>query len=150
MHPPFSRQTFLKRLRKRSFLLIENIFGQGKIQFARLSVIIGQNVFTYNHLKNKTFPTILLAFFIFGMVSASTVEVIKDPITISKSDDFKKVDSSELTPEVVEQILKEYPTSKLAAVYKNSKNQFKLIMVLQSGTRRTVYIDSGGRWFNHK
>ncbi len=64
--------------------------------------------------------------------------------------EYKKVDSSELTPAVIEQILKEYPTSKLAAVYKNDKEQFKLIMVLQSGTRRTVYIDSSGRWFKPK
>ena len=64
--------------------------------------------------------------------------------------EYKKVTSSELTPAVVEQILKEYPTSKLAAVYKNSKGQFKLIMVLQSGTRRTVYIDQYGRWFQPK
>ena len=64
--------------------------------------------------------------------------------------DYKKVDSSELTPAVVEQILKEYPTSKLAGVYKNEKGQFKLIMVLQSGTRRTVYIDQFGRWFKPK
>ena len=64
--------------------------------------------------------------------------------------EFKRVTSSELTPAVVEQILKEYPTSKLAAVYKNEKGQFKLIMVLQSGTRRTVYIDQYGRWFKPK
>lgn len=64
--------------------------------------------------------------------------------------EFEKVDSSALTPAVVEQILKEYPTSKLAAVYKNDKGQFKLIMVLQSGTRRTVYIDQFGRWFKPK
>lgn len=66
------------------------------------------------------------------------------------TEEFKKVDSNELTPPVVEEILKQYPTSKLAAVYKNSKNQFKLIMVLQSGTRRTVYIDQYGRWFKPK
>lgn len=65
-------------------------------------------------------------------------------------DDYKRVDSSELTPAVVEQILKEYPTSKLGAVYKNNKGQFKLIMVLQSGSRRTVYIDQYGRWFTPK
>ena len=69
------------------------------------------------------------------------------PVTL---DEYKRVDSSELTPAVVEQILKEYPTSKLGAVYKNNKGQFKLIMVLQSGSRRTVYIDQYGRWFTPK
>ena len=71
-------------------------------------------------------------------------------LPIVKEGEYKKVDSSELTPAVVEQILKEYPTSKLAAVYKNDKGQFKLIMVLQSGSRRTVYIDQYGRWFQPK
>ena len=70
--------------------------------------------------------------------------------TLNTTDGFKRVDSSELTPPVVEQILKEYPTSKLGAVYMNNKGQFKLIMVLQSGSRRTVYIDQYGRWFKPK
>lgn len=71
----------------------------------------------------------------------------KTNVITAVKDEYKKVDSSELTPAVVEQILKEYPTSKLGGVYKNSRGQFKLIMVLQSGSRRTVYIDQYGRWF---
>ena len=66
------------------------------------------------------------------------------------ADEFKKVTSKELTPKVVEELLKQYPTSKLGGVYKNSKGEFKLIMVLKSGTRRTVYIDSHGNWLNRK
>ena len=66
------------------------------------------------------------------------------------SEEFKKVSASELTPPVIDELLKEYPTSKLAAVYKNDKGEFKLIMVLQSGTRRTVFIDAHGNWFKMK
>lgn len=66
------------------------------------------------------------------------------------NDDYKKIPSSELTPAVVEEILKEYPTSKLGAAYRNSKGVFKLIMVLKSGTRRTVYIDPYGNWITKK
>lgn len=66
------------------------------------------------------------------------------------TEEYKKVTSKELTPKVVEQLLKEYPTSKLGAVYQNSKGEFKLIMVLQSGSRRTVYIDQYGNWLNNK
>lgn len=84
--------------------------------------------------------------FNFSVVNATTNE----GHIIEIMDEFKKVDSSELTPAVVEQILKEYPTSKLGAVYRNDKGHFKLIMVLQSGSRRTVYIDQYGRWFNPK
>ena len=84
-------------------------------------------------------------------LSITTVNATnKEEIEITLSDEFKRVDSSHLTPAVVEQILKEYPTSKLGAVYKNNKGQFKLIMVLQSGSRRTVYIDQYGRWFTPK
>lgn len=70
--------------------------------------------------------------------------------TIIATDEFKKIKSSELPPAVVEEILKQYPTSKLRQAYKNSKDTYKLIMVLSSGTARTVYIDSYGRWIQKK
>ncbi|WP_047247159.1 hypothetical protein [Maribacter thermophilus] len=70
--------------------------------------------------------------------------------TVIVTDEFKKISSSELTPPVVEELLKQYPTSKLGAAYKNSKGEFKLIMILKSGTRRIVYIDSYGNWLNRK
>lgn len=69
---------------------------------------------------------------------------------VATSEEFKKVSASELTPPVIDELLKQYPTSKLAAVYRNDKGDFKLIMVLQSGTRRTVYIDAYGNWFKKK
>ncbi|GMN09798.1 hypothetical protein MTsPCn9_18410 [Croceitalea sp. MTPC9] len=65
-------------------------------------------------------------------------------------DEFKKIKSSELPSAVVDEILKEYPTSKLRQAYKNNKNTYKLVMVLSSGTARTVYIDSYGRWIQKK
>lgn len=87
-----------------------------------------------------------MASFNISVVNATAIQGIE----IEVKDEYKKVDSSELTPPVIEQILKEYPTSKLGAVYKNGKGHFKLIMVLQSGSRRTVYIDQYGRWFTPK
>ncbi len=90
--------------------------------------------------------TMFVAFTMTASVNANDFEIAFQ-VERSIEDDFKKVDSSELTPKVVEEILKQYPTSKLAAVYKNNKSQFKLVMVLQSGTRRTVYIDANGIWF---
>lgn len=66
------------------------------------------------------------------------------------NDDYERIPSSELTPAVVEEILNEYPTSKLGAAYRNSKGIFKLVMVLKSGTRRTVYIDPYGNWITNK
>lgn len=99
-------------------------------------------------MKNIIFFILLIAFSVQAKDSNSAPEPIE--ITAITTDEFKKVDSSELTPPVVEEILKQYPTSKLAGVYKNNKGQFKLIMVLQSGTRRTVYIDQYGNWFKKK
>ncbi|WP_350286426.1 hypothetical protein [uncultured Croceitalea sp.] len=99
-------------------------------------------------MKNKILY-LFIAIALGGTFNAQTNAAVSEDLMVV-TDDFKKVDSSELTPQVVEQILKEYPTSKLAAVYKNNKGQFKLIMVLQSGTRRTVYIDVYGRWLNMK
>lgn len=69
---------------------------------------------------------------------------------IALVDEYKKIKSSELPPAVVEEILKQYPTSRLRQAYKNSQNKYKLIMVLSSGTARTVYIDAYGRWIQKK
>ncbi len=70
--------------------------------------------------------------------------------TIVIADEFKKIKSSELPPVVVEEILKQYPTSKLRQAYKDNRNTYKLVMVLSSGTARTVYIDAYGRWIQKK
>ena len=87
---------------------------------------------------------------IFSATANETVSAVINEVAIFSTEEFKKVTSKELTPKVIEQLLKEYPTSKLGGVYKNSKGEFKLIMVLQSGTRRTVYIDYNGNWLNKK
>ena len=96
----------------------------------------------------------IMAFLAIGMVFNVSAMNISD-VTIGHnifavSDDYEKIESSELTPPVVEELLKQYPTSKLGAAYRNSKGEFKLIMVLKSGTRRTVYIDPYGNWINKK
>jgi len=100
----------------------------------------------------KRYP--ILALFAIGTIfnaGAKNISNLGDNYSVViTTDEFKKVTSKELTPPVVEELLKQYPTSKLGAIYKNSKGEFKLIMVLKSGTRRTVYIDSYGNWFKKK
>ncbi|MFS4468749.1 hypothetical protein [Maribacter sp. 2210JD10-5] len=95
---------------------------------------------------------IMMALLAVGMIfSVEAMHISNEKTTLaSVTDEFKKVSSKELTPPVVEEILKQYPTSKLAAVYKNNSGEFKLIMVLKSGTRRTVYIDVNGNWLKKK
>ncbi|TLP82604.1 hypothetical protein [Maribacter sp. ACAM166] len=99
----------------------------------------------------KNILLILLAvgvmFNVTGMSISKTVETNAEIII---ADEFVKIKSSELTSPVVEQILKQYPTSKLGAAYKNDRGEFKLIMVLKSGTRRTVFIDQHGNWITKK
>ncbi len=87
---------------------------------------------------------------IFSATANETVSTVINEEAIFSTEEFKKTTSKELTPKVVEELLKEYPTSKLGGVYKNSQGEFKLIMVLKSGTRRTVYIDSNGNWLNKR
>lgn len=82
--------------------------------------------------------------------ASATVDVDSINIMVHLTEEYVKIKSSELTPPVVEEILKEYPTSKLGAAYKNDNGDFKLIMVLKSGTRRTVYIDKYGNWMTKK
>ncbi|UWX54722.1 hypothetical protein NYZ99_18130 [Maribacter litopenaei] len=96
---------------------------------------------------------LLFALVVFGMVlnvhaKANQMNQVSSKEIIN--DDYERIPSSELTPAVVEEILKEYPTSKLGAAYRNSKGIFKLVMVLKSGTRRTVYIDPYGNWITNK
>ena len=98
----------------------------------------------------KKITLFILTIIIFNVANANKTMVnISAPTTISL-DDFEKIKSSELPPAVVEQILKEYPTSKLRQAYRNKQNKYKLVMVLASGTARTVYIDAYGRWFQKK
>ena len=97
----------------------------------------------------------LLFLFAFGIMFSATAKDVsfiaeQTPAVYTANDEFVKIKSSELTPPVVEEILKQYPTSKLGTAYKNDKGEFKLIMVLKSGTRRTVYIDQHGNWINKK
>lgn len=95
----------------------------------------------------------LLVFLTLGITLNGTAmtgsNFIEKEIVIN-TDEYVKIKSSELTPPVIEEILKQYPTSKLGGAYKNDRGEFKLIMVLKSGTRRTVYIDQYGNWINKK
>lgn len=100
-------------------------------------------------MKKELVTVLLVLGMTFNITAMSTTELesIKTTITV---DGYVKIKSSELTPPVVEEILKEYPTSKLGAAYKNENGDFKLVMVLKSGTRRTVFIDQHGNWITKK
>ena len=92
----------------------------------------------------------VMAMIIWNVSSANYTTVKMNTELSVKVDEFKKIESSELPPVVVDELLKQYPTSKLRQAYKNDSDTFKLVMVLSSGTARTVYIDSSGRWIKKK
>lgn len=101
-------------------------------------------------MKKHTLLMLLAMGMLHGTYAMSNFTHARVNSAILLVDEFVKINSSELTPPVVEEILKQYPTSKLGAAYKNDKGEFKLVMVLKSGTRRTVYIDQYGNWINKK
>jgi len=93
----------------------------------------------------------ILTAIMFNFVNANDAVIGNQNRTnIIINDDYVKIKSSELPSPVVDAILKEYPTSKLRQAYKNKQNKYKLIMVLSSGTARTVYLDAYGRWIQKK
>ena len=88
-----------------------------------------------------------------GMAALQTTQaktLSKSTLLIVKVDEFKKIDPAELPPAVVQALIKEYPTSRLSQAFKNKQGKYKLIMILKSGTKRTIYIDAYGRWITKK
>ena len=101
-------------------------------------------------MKNYAILVLLAFGMMFNMTAMTVSNTVETEIVMNSVDEYVKIKSNQLTPPVIEEILKQYPTSKLGATYKNDKGEFKLIMVLKSGTRRTVYIDQYGNWINKK
>tara|TARA_R110000787_G_scaffold213127_1_gene322718 strand:- start:668 stop:973 length:306 start_codon:yes stop_codon:yes gene_type:complete len=101
-------------------------------------------------MKNYAILVLLAFGMMFNMTAMTVSNTVETEIVMNSVDEYVKIKSNQLTPPVIEEILKQYPTSKLGAAYKNDKGEFKLIMVLKSGTRRTVYIDQYGNWINKK
>ncbi|WP_339836470.1 hypothetical protein [uncultured Maribacter sp.] len=101
-------------------------------------------------MKNYVILVLLAVGMIFNATAMSVSNTAETEIVMNSVDEYIKIKSNQLTPPVIEEILKQYPTSKLGAAYKNDNGDFKLVMVLKSGTRRTVYIDQHGNWMNKK
>lgn len=83
-------------------------------------------------------------------ISASTLTTppngVSNEINRIPNDGFKKISSGELPGAVVQSLIKDFPTSTLKSAYKNSKSQFKLQMILESGRQMVVYTDILGNW----
>jgi hypothetical protein len=101
-------------------------------------------------MKNYAILVLFALGMIFNVKAMTVSNTVETEVIMNSVDEYVKIKSNQLTPPVIEEILKQYPTSKLGAAYKNDKGNFKLIMVLKSGTRRTVYIDQHGNWINKK
>ncbi|WP_036157121.1 hypothetical protein [Maribacter forsetii] len=101
-------------------------------------------------MKNYAILVFLTFGIMFNATAKTSSDIVKTEVVINAADEYVKIKSSELTPPVIEEILKQYPTSKLGGAFKNDKGEFKLIMVLKSGTRKTVYIDQHGNWITKR
>ncbi|WP_339664146.1 hypothetical protein [Maribacter arcticus] len=101
-------------------------------------------------MKNYATLVLLALGMMFNVTAMTVSNTVEIEAVMNTVDEYVKIKSNQLTPPVIEEILKQYPTSKLGAAYKNDKGEFKLVMVLKSGTRRTVYIDQHGNWINKK
>tara|TARA_R110000868_G_scaffold75199_1_gene217184 strand:- start:1018 stop:1323 length:306 start_codon:yes stop_codon:yes gene_type:complete len=101
-------------------------------------------------MKNYATLVLLALGMMFNVTAMTVSNTVEIEAVMNTVDEYVKIKSNQLTPPVIDEILKQYPTSKLGAAYKNDKGEFKLIMVLKSGTRRTVYIDQHGNWINKK
>lgn len=101
-------------------------------------------------LRNVFFTLVFTICIPATIITASTLittpngvsnEINKMPI-----DGFKKINSGELPGGVIQALINDFPTSTLKTAYKNSKSQFKLDMVLESGREMIVYTDVLGNW----
>ncbi|WP_405400606.1 hypothetical protein [Maribacter sp. Asnod2-G09] len=101
-------------------------------------------------MKNYALLVFLTFGIMFNAAAKTSFDIVETVAVVKAADEYVKIKSSELTPPVIEEILKQYPTSKLGGAFKNDKGEFKLIMVLKSGTRKTVYIDQHGNWINKR
>jgi hypothetical protein len=99
-------------------------------------------------MKNYAILVLFALGIMFNVTAMNVSNTVETEAIMNSVDEYVKIKSNQLTPPVIEEILKQYPTSKLGAAYKNDKGDFKLIMVLKSGTRRIVYIDQHGNWIN--
>jgi len=111
-----------------------------------------KDVLTIRIIRMKNYAILVLVTLgmNFDVTAMNVSNTVESEVVMNLVDEFVKIKSNQLTPPVIEEILKQYPTSKLGAAYKNDKGEFKLVMVLKSGTRRTVYIDKYGNWINKK
>ncbi len=98
-------------------------------------------------MKKLFFALLIVAFSIPQLCDAT---VNTSPASSVLIDEFKKIDPAELPPAVVQTLIKDYPTSLLSQAFKNNQGKYKLVMVLKSGTQRTVYIDAYGRWITKR
>ncbi|MCG2460220.1 hypothetical protein K8352_05630 [Flavobacteriaceae bacterium F89] len=101
-------------------------------------------------LRNVFFALVITIFIPTTDIAASTL--ITAPYRVANAlkkmpiDGFIKINSGELPGAVIQALIKDFPTSTLRSAFKNSKSQFKLEMVLESGKVMIVYTDAYGNW----
>ncbi|WP_158839104.1 hypothetical protein [Polaribacter sp. L3A8] len=69
--------------------------------------------------------------------------------TVVMNDEFKEITIKELPQAVVSAILKDFKTAKVAKVYVNGSEQYKIELIVD-GAESVVYADKEGKWLKEE
>ena len=102
----------------------------------------------------KLILTVTVAIFTGGISNAvfanENINNNSDPIvTVIMSDDFKEISIKELPENVVNAILKDFTKAKVAKVYVNGSEQYKIELVVDDA-KSVVYADKEGTWLKEE
>ena len=99
-------------------------------------------------MKNLVLATALSFVGFTAFANMDTPELDVDKATVITIGDFEEISVSDLPEAVTTAVATNYPTAKVEKAYKNDKDQFKLELSLEDGTKGTVYADAEGNWID--
>ncbi|MFD2099868.1 hypothetical protein [Flagellimonas iocasae] len=99
-------------------------------------------------MKNLVLATVLSFAGFTAFASVQTPELNVDKATVITLGDFEEINVSDLPEAVTTAVSTNYPTAKVDKAYKNDKDQYKLELALEDGTKGTVYADAEGNWID--
>lgn len=110
-------------------------------------MVIGEfNIIKSYTMKNLVIATALSFVGLTAIANENTPELKTDEATVFVVQNFEEINVSDLPEAVTAAVKKNYPTAKVDKAYKNEKDQYKLELSLEDGTKGTVYADSEGNW----
>ena len=83
-------------------------------------------------------------------VTAQEADVAQADATevVVVTEDFAKIEISEIPTAVTEALSTNFPTAKVDKAYVNDEKQYKLEVSLEDGTSGVLYADENGNWLD--